>query len=95
MQDRHGTAILLVTHDLGVVAKMCRSLSVIHSGMIVEQGDTTDIVTRPEHAFTKALFSATPRYDRPADTLSPVPEQVVRELEASAAEFDRTRAGLS
>ena len=42
MQNRHGTAILLVTHDLGVVAKMCRSLSVIHSGMIVEQGSAAD-----------------------------------------------------
>lgn len=94
MQQRHGTAILLVTHDLGVVAKMCRSLSVIHSGMIVEQGTTSDIVTRPLHDFTRALFAATPRYDRPADALSPVPEQVVRELEAKAAAFDRARAEL-
>ncbi len=95
MQNRHGTAILLVTHDLGVVAKMCRSLSVIHSGMIVEQGEVSDIVTRPEHAFTRALFAATPRYDRPADALSPVPGEVVRELEEKAATFDRARAGLS
>jgi peptide/nickel transport system ATP-binding protein len=91
MQRRHGTAILFVTHDLGVVAKVCGSLSVIHSGMIVEQGATAGILAAPQHPFTQALFSATPRYDRPADALAPVPVEVVRALEAEAQAFDRRR----
>lgn len=93
MQERHDTAVLLVTHDLGVVAKVCSSLSVIHSGMIVEEGAVAEVFAGPRHAFTRALFAATPRYDRPADALAPVPDTIVREMEAAAAAFDRRRAG--
>ncbi len=95
MRDRHGTSILFVTHDLGVVAKICDSLSVIHSGMIVEQGVTADIMANPRHAFTRSLFAATPRYDRPADALAPVPGDVVAALEAQAMAFDQNRKASS
>ena len=91
MRDRHGTSILFVTHDLGVVAKICDSLSVIHSGMIVEQGAVAEIMADPRHAFTRSLFAATPRYDRPADALTPVPADVVKQIEAEAAAFDQNR----
>jgi len=95
MRDRHGTSILFVTHDLGVVAKICNTLSVIHSGMIVEQGTVADIMAAPKHAFTRSLFAATPRYDRPADTLVPVPENVVAALKSQAAAFDLNRKASS
>lgn len=89
MQHRHGTAVLFVSHDLGAVSKLCGRLSVIHSGMIVEQGETAGIVADPRHAFTRALFAATPRHDRPGDSLAPVPDAVIAELERAAAAFDR------
>ena len=65
LQHRHGTAILFITHDLGVVAKLCNRVTVLRGGQIVEQAAVADILARPQHPYTRALFAATPRYDRP------------------------------
>ena len=78
LRNKHGTAILFVTHDLGVVAKICDRLSVMHAGVIVEQGAVADVIAAPKHPFTRALFAATPRHDRPDDELRPVPDAVQR-----------------
>ena len=78
LRSKHGTAILLVTHDLGVVAKICDSLSVMHAGVIVEQGAVADVIAAPAHPFTRALFAATPRHDRPDHELRPVPDAMQR-----------------
>jgi len=74
LQRRHGTALLFVTHDLGVVAKICASVTVLHAGEIVEQAPAADIFSNPRHAYTRALLAATPRYDRP--TLAPLPAEL-------------------
>jgi peptide/nickel transport system ATP-binding protein len=92
LQHRQGTAILFVTHDLGVVAKICQRVSVMHAGMILEHGMTDAIMTAPQHPFTRALFAATPRHDRPADALSPVPASVLRDIADTAHRFDTARA---
>jgi peptide/nickel transport system ATP-binding protein len=76
LQRQHGTALLFVTHDLGVVAKICASVTVLHAGEIVEQAPVADIFERPTHAYTRALLAATPRYDRP--TLAPLPAELRR-----------------
>ncbi len=65
LQRRHGTAILFITHDLGVVAKLCSQVSVLRDGRIVEQAPVAEIFARPRHPYTRALFAAMPRYDRP------------------------------
>lgn len=65
LQRSHRTALLFVTHDLGVVAKICNSVTVLTAGRIVEQAPVADIFERPRHAYTRALFAATLRYDRP------------------------------
>lgn len=93
LQEAHGTAILFVTHDLGVVAKVCDDVSVIHAGRIVEAAPAADIFTAPNHAYTQALFRATPRHDRPADALAPVPAELIDGLLAEAAAYDALRAG--
>ena len=93
MQAAHRTAVLFVTHDLGVVAKICDDVSVIHAGRIVEAAPVADIFAGPKHDYTKALFGATPRYDRPADTLVPVPDALTDRLLAEAADHDARRAG--
>jgi peptide/nickel transport system ATP-binding protein len=93
LQRRHNTAMLFVTHDLGVVAKVCQRVSVLQAGMILEQGATADIMTAPRHPFTRALFAATPRYDRPAEALSPVPAAVASDVAAVARRFDASRPG--
>ena len=91
LQAAHGTAILFVTHDLGVVAKICDSVSVIHAGRIVEAAPVADIFAAPKHDYTRALFRATPRYDRPADALEPVPAALTERLLGEAAAYDHRR----
>ncbi len=77
LQRKHGTALLFVTHDLGVVAKICNFVSVLHAGAIVEQAPVAEIFATPRHPYTQALFAATPRYDRPGDALRPLPAELI------------------
>jgi peptide/nickel transport system ATP-binding protein len=86
---RHGAAVLFITHDLGVVAKLCRSVSVLHAGRVLEDGATVDVLARPRHPYTRALLAGTPRADRPADALRPVPPALIDSLWAEAYRLDR------
>jgi peptide/nickel transport system ATP-binding protein len=88
MQARHGTAILFVTHDLGVVSKVCQNLSVLYSGMVVEDSTVTDFFTAPRHPYSAALLTATPKYTDPSAGLNPVPEAVIAAVRAEVAAFD-------
>ncbi len=80
MQDAHGTAVIFVTHDLGVVAQICDSVTLLYAGKVIEAGPTSDVLLRPQHAYTKALIAAGPRYDRPGAGLEPVPDAVFAAL---------------
>lgn len=64
MQARFGTSIILITHDLGVVAGMCDRVAVMKDGEIVETGTTEEIFENPKHAYTKKLLNALPRLDQ-------------------------------
>ncbi|CAN5920946.1 ABC transporter ATP-binding protein [soil metagenome] len=88
LQRNEGAAVLFITHNLGLVAKLCDSVSVIHSGRIVEHGDVRSIIETPRTPYTRSLFAATPRYDRPADTLKPIAEEVTDALWAAARTYD-------
>jgi peptide/nickel transport system ATP-binding protein len=88
---RHGAAVLFITHDLGVVAKICASMTVLHAGRVLEEGLTAEMLARPRHPYTRALLAATPRADRPADALRPVPPTLVADLWAEAHRLDRLR----
>jgi peptide/nickel transport system ATP-binding protein len=92
LQERHGTSVLFVSHDLGVVAKICDRVTVLYMGKVVEQGATADVLSAPRHAYTKALIAASPRYDRPDAGLMPTPPAIVAQLRAEIAAFD---AGLT
>ena len=63
MQERFGTSIILITHDLGVVAGMCDRVVVMKEGEIVETGTTEEIFYNPKHSYTKKLLNALPRLD--------------------------------
>ena len=89
LRKRHGSAVLFITHDLGVVAKICRSMSVLHAGRVLEEGETADVLMRPRHAYTRALLAATPRADRPAEALRPVPPALIEQLWSEARRLDR------
>jgi peptide/nickel transport system ATP-binding protein len=90
LQREHGTAILFVTHDLGVVAKISQKVSVLYAGKVVEEADTAALFAAPQHPYTKALIAATPRYTDPLASLKPVDETVLTGLAAEIAEADST-----
>jgi peptide/nickel transport system ATP-binding protein len=92
MQERHGTALLFVTHDLGVVSKVCQSLTVLYAGMVVEDTDVRSFFRAPGHAYSRALLAATPKYTDPAASLTPVPEAVIAAVRAEVAATDRGAA---
>ena len=59
-----GTAIVLISHDLGVIASVCARVIVMYAGEVVEEGPTADILANPKHPYTWALINAVPRIDR-------------------------------
>jgi oligopeptide/dipeptide ABC transporter ATP-binding protein len=61
LQRRTGVALLFITHNLGIVAKMCDRVAVMYGGKIVEQGPVREIYLRPRHPYTKALISSIPK----------------------------------
>jgi len=85
MQSAHGTAVVFVTHDLGVVAQICDHVTLLFAGSVVEEGRTADVLKAPKRAYTRALLEASPRFDRPDAGLRPVPEDVITRLRAEAA----------
>ena len=89
LQRDHGTAILFVTHDLGVVAKISQKVSVLYAGKVVEEADTAALFAAPQHAYTRALMAATPRYTDPFASLKPVDEAVLAGLAAEIAAADQ------
>jgi peptide/nickel transport system ATP-binding protein len=88
MQSRHGTALLFVTHDLGVVSKVCRSLSVLYGGKVVEETDVRSFFRGPKHAYSAALLAATPKYTDPDTSLTPVPAEVISAVQAEVEAAD-------
>ena len=92
LRQRHGSAVLFITHDLGVVAKICRSMTVLHAGRVLEEGETAEVLAHPRHAYTRALLAATPRADRPAETLRPVPPALIEQLWSEARRLDGLNA---
>jgi peptide/nickel transport system ATP-binding protein len=74
LQRELDTAIVIITHDLGVVAEVTEEICVMYSGRIVERASTTTIFGAPEHPYTWGLLRSIPRLDSPADEeLVPIP----------------------
>ncbi|NPD14849.1 ABC transporter ATP-binding protein [Xinfangfangia sp. D13-10-4-6] len=92
MQARHGTAILFVTHDLGVVSKVCNRLSVLYGGMVVEDNDIDSFFAGPRHPYSRALLAATPKYTDPGASLTPVPDSVIAGVRGEIEAFDQRQA---
>ena len=66
---RRGTAVLLITHDLGVVAETCDRVAVLHAGRLVEHGPVEAVLRAPAHPYTRALLACTPTLDAAASGL--------------------------
>jgi peptide/nickel transport system ATP-binding protein len=78
---RTGASMVLITHDLGVVAGLCDRVAVMHAGQLVECADVRTLFREPGHPYTRALVRAIPRVDREA-TMEPVPGVVPSLLDA-------------
>lgn len=72
LKTKNGTAVLLITHDLGVIAEMCQRVAVIYSGEIVEMGTAEDIFDRTAHPYTEGLFDSLPSVSS-GSRLIPIP----------------------
>ena len=72
LRDETGLAVLMVTHDLGVVAQTCDRVAVMYAGRIVERGDTRQIFSRPAHPYTRALLDALPAHTGRGTRLKPL-----------------------
>jgi oligopeptide/dipeptide ABC transporter ATP-binding protein len=70
------TSILLITHDLGVVAELCDRVAIMYAGSIVEQADVEEIFSHPEHPYTQGLWGAIPLIDQEKESLSVIPGNV-------------------
>jgi oligopeptide/dipeptide ABC transporter ATP-binding protein len=72
MTADHGTAMLLITHDMGVVARSTGRVAVMYAGYVVETSTTRRLFASPRHPYTQALLRSTPRIDRPIEQLRPI-----------------------
>ena len=75
LQKRHGTGVLFITHDFGVVAEIAHRVAVLRLGDLVEMGPRDQVLRRPEHAYTRMLMSSVPKLrvdERPVDDAAPV-----------------------
>ena len=73
LKEKLGMAIIMITHDLGIVARMCEKIAVMYAGKIVEYGTTDEIFYEPKHEYTKGLLRSIPRLDsRDHERLVPI-----------------------
>ena len=76
LREDTGTAVILITHDLGVVAEMADRVAVMYAGEIVEQAEVTELFARPRHPYTRGLIGSIPVVGRPRDELAVIPGNV-------------------
>lgn len=73
LKEKMGTALLMITHDLGVVAKVCDIVAVMYAGKIVEYGTLEDVFNTPMHPYTEGLFDSLPDISGAQTELKPIP----------------------
>ena len=72
LQKKLGMAIIMVTHDLGVIASMCDEIIVMYGGRVCERGTADDIFYRSHHEYTKGLLRSIPNLDNMNEKLIPI-----------------------
>jgi peptide/nickel transport system ATP-binding protein len=72
LQDEFNTSLLLITHDLGVVAEICEVVAIMYAGEIVEYGTLDQVYNHTAHPYTKGLFGSIPNFNERVDRLKPI-----------------------
>ncbi|QUH25762.1 ABC transporter ATP-binding protein [Serpentinicella alkaliphila] len=72
LKEQFKTSMLLITHDLGVVAEVCDKVAIMYAGKVVEFADVNALFTEPKHPYTKGLFGSIPSLDEEVDRLNPI-----------------------
>ncbi len=72
LQKQYNMAMLLITHDLGVVAETCDKVSIMYAGQIIESGTVREVYTQPMHPYTRGLFDSIPKLDEDSRELIPI-----------------------
>ena len=80
-QEQRGTAMVLITHDLGVIAETCDEVVVMYGGRVVERASVKEIFHQPRHAYTKGLLASMPHLDTPRKSMLPVIPGMVASLQ--------------
>jgi peptide/nickel transport system ATP-binding protein len=88
LQRETGTAVLFVTHDMGVVAKISQKVTVLFAGRVLEDAPTRAVFEAPTHPYTRALIAATPTPNVSAEPFQPVPAALIDALRAETAQAD-------
>lgn len=76
LRKKQGTSIMLITHDLGIVAEMCDRVVVMYAGQVVEQADVYTLFEKPSHPYTQGLLKAIPKVDADQDRFDSIPGNV-------------------
>lgn len=73
LKEKYGTSMLMITHDLGIVAEVCDEVSIMYAGRIVEHGTLEDIFEHTSHPYTEGLFGSLPNIEKRTEELKPIP----------------------
>ena len=88
INERHGTAIILISHDLGVISQVCDRTLVMYAGRVVEEGPTERLLRDTRHPYTRSLLASVPDVDHG-------PERLLRSIDGAPPSFDAMPSGCS
>ena len=86
LQEEEDTSVVLITHDLGVIARMCNRVGVMYAGEMVERGTLADVFESPVHPYTEGLLGSIPDLENPAPRLQPIEGNVPSLLDSEMGE---------
>lgn len=72
LKNKYNTSMLMITHDLGIVAEVCNEVAIMYAGQIVEYGNLIDIFNHTKHPYTEGLFNSLPNIEKRAEMLKPI-----------------------
>ena len=76
LREKYGTSMLMITHDLGIVAEICDTVSVVYAGSVVEHGTLEDVFDHTRHPYTEGLFNSLPNLENRTQRLKPIKGQM-------------------